>query len=83
MRWLFGAIAAGLALAAAGALAAPRLADMPGSKAAGSIEVDVELVMAVDISYSMDMDELALQREGYAAGVLAGIPQRIEARHAQ
>lgn len=28
--------------------------------------VDVELVLAVDISYSMDADELALQREGYA-----------------
>ena len=68
--WLFGAIA-GLALTAAGALAAPRLADMPGSKAAGSIEVDVELVMAVDISYSMDMDELALQREGYAQAVVS------------
>jgi hypothetical protein len=67
--WLFGTIAAGLALAAAGALAAPRLADMPGSKAASSIEVDVELVMAVDISYSMDMDELALQREGYAQAI--------------
>jgi hypothetical protein len=67
--WLFGAIAAGLALAAAAALAAPRLADMPGSKAANSIEVDVELVMAVDISYSMDMDELALQREGYAQAI--------------
>ncbi|MGL4323818.1 MAG: DUF1194 domain-containing protein [Beijerinckiaceae bacterium] len=29
-------------------------------------EVDVELVIAVDISYSMDLEELALQREGYA-----------------
>jgi hypothetical protein len=28
--------------------------------------VDVELILAVDVSYSMDMDELALQREGYA-----------------
>src|SRR3954463_13098765 len=28
--------------------------------------VDVELVLAVDVSYSMDMDELAIQREGYA-----------------
>ena len=28
--------------------------------------VDVELVLAVDISFSMDMDELALQRDGYA-----------------
>jgi uncharacterized protein DUF1194 len=29
------------------------------------IPVDVELVIAVDISYSMDPDEQALQREGY------------------
>jgi hypothetical protein len=32
---------------------------------AGAIPVDVELVIAVDISYSMDPDEQALQREGY------------------
>jgi hypothetical protein len=31
--------------------------------------VDVELVLAVDVSYSMDLDELALQREGYAQAV--------------
>ena len=30
-----------------------------------SMPVDVELVLAVDISYSMDPDEQALQREGY------------------
>jgi len=69
-RLLIGAIgAATLALAAWGAFAAPRLVDFPGSKAANSVEVDVELVMAVDISYSMDMDELALQREGYAQAI--------------
>jgi hypothetical protein len=28
-------------------------------------EVDVALVLAVDISFSMDLDELALQRDGY------------------
>lgn len=33
--------------------------------------VDVELVLAVDISYSMDMDELALQREGYAQAIIS------------
>ncbi len=33
--------------------------------------VDVELVLAVDISYSMDMDELALQREGYARALIS------------
>ncbi|OJW63567.1 MAG: hypothetical protein BGO65_13885 [Afipia sp. 64-13] len=31
--------------------------------------VDVELVLAVDISYSMDVDELAVQREGYAEAI--------------
>lgn len=31
--------------------------------------VDVELVLAVDVSYSMDMDELAIQREGYAQAI--------------
>jgi Protein of unknown function (DUF1194) len=31
----------------------------------GAEEVDVALVLAVDVSLSMDMDELALQREGY------------------
>jgi len=31
--------------------------------------VDVELVLAVDVSYSMDLDELALQREGYIQAV--------------
>jgi hypothetical protein len=32
---------------------------------AASAEVDVELVLAVDVSYSMDPDEQHLQREGY------------------
>jgi len=32
---------------------------------ANAIPVDVELVIAVDVSYSMDPDEQALQREGY------------------
>src|SRR3954452_23321811 len=68
-RLLPATIGAVLALAACAALAAPRLSDFPGSKAANSVEVDVELVMAVDISYSMDMDELALQREGYAQAI--------------
>lgn len=33
--------------------------------------VDVELVLAVDVSYSMDMDELAIQREGYAQAIMS------------
>ena len=52
--------AAGLALTASAA-PLPRLAD----QRAGAIPVDVELVIAVDVSYSMDPDEQALQREGY------------------
>src|SRR5271169_2957685 len=31
--------------------------------------VDVELVIAVDVSYSMDPDEQALQREGYVDAI--------------
>ena len=31
--------------------------------------VDVQLVIAVDVSYSMDPDEQALQREGYIAAL--------------
>ncbi len=64
-RSLYSAIAsvmmaAGLALAAS---AAPnlRFAD----KSSNAIPVDVELVIAVDVSYSMDPEEQALQREGY------------------
>jgi hypothetical protein len=47
----------------------PRLVDLPGSKGASGTDVDVELVLAVDVSYSMDPDEQALQREGYAAAL--------------
>ncbi|WP_417486248.1 DUF1194 domain-containing protein [Maricaulis sp.] len=35
----------------------------------GSIEVDVELVLAVDISYSVDEEEARRQREGYVAAL--------------
>ena len=33
--------------------------------------VDLELVIAVDVSYSMDLDELAVQREGYAQAIVS------------
>ena len=36
-----------------------------------NVSVDVELVLAVDVSYSMDMDELAIQREGYAQAIVS------------
>ncbi|PSC06228.1 hypothetical protein SLNSH_05385 [Alsobacter soli] len=54
----------GLCLRAAAilaALAAPTLAVARD----GPNEVDVELILAVDISYSMDPEEQALQRQGY------------------
>ena len=65
--WLVaGAIgAAVIAVSAWNGIAAPRYADLPGRSTPGSIGVDVELVLAVDISYSMDFDELKLQRDGY------------------
>ncbi|MBS0247032.1 MAG: DUF1194 domain-containing protein [Proteobacteria bacterium] len=61
---LYGAVAGTLCLASIAALAAPhaRFADT----SPGAVPVDVELVLAVDVSYSMDPDEQALQREGYA-----------------
>lgn len=37
--------------------------------AAAPVDVDLELVLAVDVSRSMDYDELVLQREGYAAAL--------------
>ncbi len=44
----------------------PRLADKESLPS-----VDVELVLAVDVSYSMDLDELAIQREGYAQAIVS------------
>ncbi len=62
---LYGAIASVLAAAslalAASAAPTPRFAD----KSPNAIPVDVELIIAVDVSYSMDPEEQALQREGY------------------
>ena len=42
---------------------------VPGFAKDGTHEVDVELVLAVDISYSMDPEEQALQREGYMQAI--------------
>jgi hypothetical protein len=36
-----------------------------------SPSVDIQLVIAVDVSYSMDLDELAVQREGYAQAIVS------------
>jgi hypothetical protein len=52
---------AAMALAAAGVYAAPSFRSADARPA----DVDVELVIAVDVSYSMDPEEQELQREGY------------------
>ena len=58
-----------VALLAAAAIAAPRSALLFADKSPSALPVDVELVLAVDVSYSMDPEEQALQREGYIAGI--------------
>jgi Protein of unknown function (DUF1194) len=67
ISWAGAGVAAAVAAAALSvtvwaAPVRPQLAD----KSPGAVEVDLELVLAVDVSYSMDPDEQALQREGYA-----------------
>ncbi|WP_409189861.1 DUF1194 domain-containing protein [Bradyrhizobium sp. RDM4] len=75
MRLLFsiGAVlvAGMLAGADVAGLAAPGPRHQPQRQAADgdAQSVDVELILAVDVSYSMDMDELAIQREGYAQAI--------------
>ncbi len=52
-----------------GGLAAPtRPGDLADTRAQ-AMPVDIELVLAVDVSYSMDPDEQALQREGYVQAI--------------
>ncbi len=53
----------------AAALAGLALTLAPGGDADAQIPVDVELVLAVDVSQSMDYGEHALQREGYVAAL--------------
>jgi hypothetical protein len=60
------AVLIGVGMYCRGGRAAPfRLADTRPN----AVAVDVELVLAVDVSYSMDPDEQALQREGYVTGI--------------
>jgi hypothetical protein len=76
MRWYvsIGAVlVAGMFTASdVAGLAAP-MRDRPAVRSAdkAAAQVDVELVLAVDVSYSMDMDELAVQREGYAQAIIS------------
>ena len=75
MRWLVSigaALTAGVL--AASVIAAPGPGPQTERHAAekdAANAVDVELIIAVDVSYSMDMDELAIQREGYAQAIMS------------
>src|SRR5258706_16373140 len=74
MRWCVSIGAVLVAGAVAGgdvaSIAAPNPTNALADKDAAS-SVDLELVLAVDVSYSMDMDELAIQREGYAQAIIS------------
>jgi len=52
-------------------IAAPGPKSRFGDTGPHAPSVNVELVIAVDVSYSMDMDELAVQREGYAQAIVS------------
>src|ERR1700745_691499 len=79
MRWCVSIGAVLLAGAIAGgdvgsfAAPAPQVEAPRADKHADDAKptVDVELILAVDVSYSMDMDELAVQREGYAQAIVS------------
>jgi hypothetical protein len=76
MRWCVSIGAVLVAGAMAGGDIAGIAAPNPGNQAGSQLSenlpsVDVELVLAVDVSYSMDMDELAIQREGYAQAIVS------------
>jgi hypothetical protein len=60
-RLAAAALAAVALSMAADAAPTPHFADT----SANAVPVDVELILAVDVSYSMDPEEQALQREGY------------------
>jgi Protein of unknown function (DUF1194) len=70
MRWWVSVGAVLVAGSIAGGdvagIAAPSLKSRFADTKDNVPSVNVELVVAVDVSYSMDMDELAVQREGYA-----------------
>jgi hypothetical protein len=74
MRWYVSIGAVLVACAMAAGDVAVTAAPNPRHQLAQTNEkpaVDVELVLATDISYSMDMDELAIQREGYAQAIVS------------
>jgi hypothetical protein len=75
MRWC---VSIG-ALLVAGAIAAGDVAGIAAPDSSSQLtdakdnlsSVDIELAIAVDVSYSMDLDELAVQREGYAQAIVS------------
>jgi Protein of unknown function (DUF1194) len=75
MRWCVSIGAVLVAGAIAGGdvagIAAPNPALQRVDTKQNTPSVDIELVLAVDVSYSMDMDELAVQREGYAQALIS------------
>src|SRR6202163_1828412 len=75
MRWCVSIGAALVAGAVAGGdvagIAAPSPQSQQTESKDNSPSVDIELVIAVDVSYSMDLDELAVQREGYAQAIVS------------
>src|ERR1700676_4720202 len=75
MRWCVSVGAVPVAGAIVGGDVAGIAAPSPKSRFADTKHnvpsVNVELVIAVDVSYSMDMDELAIQREGYAQAIVS------------
>ncbi|MCO5131052.1 MAG: DUF1194 domain-containing protein [Xanthobacteraceae bacterium] len=74
MRWsisfglllVMGAMAGDVAVRAA-----PQAPPQVAQARPADITVDVELVLAVDVSYSMDIEELTVQREGYALAIVS------------
>jgi hypothetical protein len=75
MRWCVSIGAVLVAGAIAGGdvagIAAPNPRNHLADTKDNAASVDVELILAVDVSYSMDMDELAIQREGYAQAIVS------------
>ncbi len=75
MRWCvsIGAVLVAGAMAAGdvAGIAAPGPKSQQADTKENGPSVDVELVIAVDVSYSMDLDELAVQREGYAQAIVS------------
>src|SRR5437763_3073150 len=60
---------AGVLVGWSGGVAAPSSASVLADNRPNAVAVDTELVLAVDVSYSMDPEEQALQREGYIAAI--------------